>query len=156
LDATEELKLLERVQEGEVLFHSREAPFPKELLDEDRGSKRLLELIHSFDRKLGELNIIFCSDRALQEIHEKELDEEDLTDIITFDHVTGELISGDLFISTERVAENARTHQRPAEEELHRVMAHGVLHLLGYKDKSKTDAEQMREAENETLRNWGF
>lgn len=156
MDATEELKPLESIQEGDVLFHTRDSSFPEELLDQKRGGERLQGLIHSFDRKLGELNIIFCSDRALQEIHKKELEEEDLTDIITFDHVTGELISGDLFISTDRVIENAKIHQRPAEEELHRVMAHGVLHLLGYKDKSEADAERMREAENETLLNWGF
>lgn len=147
---------MESTQERAFEFHTQDLSFPEELLDRRESSGRLEQLIHAYDQEIGELNIIFCSDRALQKIHEEHLGEEDLTDIITFDHVTGPIISGDLFISIERVRENALIHGRPPQEELHRVMAHGILHLLGFKDKSKEEEKQMREAENEALLRWGF
>lgn len=98
---------------------------------------------------LGELNYIFCSDQYLLEMNVSYLNHDTLTDIITFDNSDTEgLIVGDIFISIERVTENAKKFEVVFEDELHRVMVHGALHLLGYKDKKKEEKEKMRKREN--------
>ncbi len=102
--------------------------------------------------QLGTINYIFCTDDELLEINIRHLNHNTLTDIITFDYTEGETISSDIFISVDRVAENAKKFSVSFEEELHRVMIHGVLHLCGYKDKSKADAELMRKKENGALK----
>ena len=102
--------------------------------------------------KLGNINYIFCTDDELLEINIKHLNHKTLTDIITFDYTEGKTINSDIFISVERVAENATKFQVTFEEELHRVMIHGILHLCGYKDKTKADAELMRKKENASLK----
>ncbi|MFB6257067.1 MAG: rRNA maturation RNase YbeY [Flavobacteriales bacterium] len=145
-----------QVEEGELLFHTQSVRNPIDPADRARSAEHLKALIRDHSCIPGELNIVFCSDEVLQGIHERQLQKSDLTDIITFDHVGAALISGDLFISTERVAENARSLERPEAEELHRVMAHGILHLLGYKDKSPEEKTAMRKAEQEALQRWGF
>ncbi len=137
-------------------FHTQELLFPEELIDPEGASQKLEALIRSYGRSPGEVNIIFCSDEALQRIHKNHLDQDHYTDIVTFDYVEEERIDGDLFISVERIRENAADHQRPPQEELHRVMAHGILHLLGHKDKSEKEQERMRAAEDRTLKEWGF
>jgi rRNA maturation RNase YbeY len=141
---------------GPVDLHTEGISFPTRLVDRELASHRLRELIRSYRKDTGAINIILCSDEALQAIHKDYLDKDDLTDIVTFDYVEGDRIAGDLFISIERVRENASELDRSPEEELHRVMAHGVLHLLGFKDKSEEDHRRMRKAEDEALRAWGF
>jgi rRNA maturation RNase YbeY len=111
----------------------------------------LKELIASFACKCGDVNIIACSDRFLLEMNKTYLNHDYLTDIITFDYSLGDVISGDLFISIERVAENASNFNEDFNTELNRVIAHGVLHLLGLKDKNKKDSLKMRMAEEEAL-----
>ncbi|CAH1001004.1 Endoribonuclease YbeY [Neolewinella maritima] len=101
--------------------------------------------------RLGELNYIFCSDDYLHAINLEYLQHDTLTDIITFPYAEFPLVSGDLFISTERVAENATDFDEPYADELHRVMIHGVLHLLGQGDKTDAQARSMREAEQWAL-----
>ena len=101
---------------------------------------------------LGNLNYSFTSDESLLKINMEYLKHNTYTDIITFNYNEGKKISGDIFISIDRVKENAEKFEAPFEEELHRVMIHGVLHLCGYKDKSKTDSELMRKKENAALR----
>ncbi|MFS4466219.1 rRNA maturation RNase YbeY [Maribacter sp. 2210JD10-5] len=101
---------------------------------------------------IGELNYIFCNDDYLLEINKKYLDHDALTDIITFDYVSGKTISGDIYISEERVRENAAVFEVAFENELLRVMVHGVLHLMGYKDKSEEDSLIMREKEEEKIK----
>ncbi len=101
---------------------------------------------------LGALNYIFCSDDELLEINIKHLNHNTFTDIITFDYTEAEKISSDLFISIDRVNENSKKFNTTFENELHRVMIHGVLHLCGYKDKTKLDAELMRKKENWALK----
>lgn len=96
----------------------------------------------------GHLDFIYCSDNYLLEINKEYLSHDDYTDIITFNYNIGQQISGDIFISTERVADNAVDLNIPFEKELARVMIHGVLHLLGYNDKSPEDQEKMRNAED--------
>jgi probable rRNA maturation factor len=98
------------------------------------------------------INYIFCSDEYLLELNRCYLKHETLTDIITFPFLEeNENISGDIFISIPRVKENAEKFGQNIETELHRVMVHGILHLLGYKDKSKTEKARMRAKENESL-----
>jgi rRNA maturation RNase YbeY len=103
--------------------------------------------------KIGELNYIFCSDAYLLDINQKYLGHDTLTDIVTFDNSEDpKMIEGDIFISIERVRENALKFDT-AESELKRVMVHGLLHLAGYKDKGKAQKELMRNKENEHLKN---
>ncbi|PHK27105.1 rRNA maturation factor, partial [Nostoc linckia z16] len=103
------------------------------------------------DKTEGEVNYIFCDDEYLLQKNIEFLDHDTLTDIISFDYTMGNLISGDIFISIERVADNAKDFNVPFEEELRRVMAHGILHYCGYKDKSEQDETIMREKEEEKM-----
>ena len=98
--------------------------------------------------KIGDINYIFCDDEYLLGVNQQYLQHDTYTDIITFDYVEGKILNGDIYISTERVRENARIYQVDFENELKRVLSHGVLHLCGYKDKTDADAAQMREKEN--------
>ena len=101
--------------------------------------------------KLGEINYVFCDDAYLHKLNVEFLQHDTLTDIISFDTTLGKLISGDIFISVERVTENALDFKVSFEEELHRVMIHGVLHYMGYTDKSETDKKKMRAAEDKAI-----
>jgi len=102
---------------------------------------------------IGELNYIFCSDAYLLDINQKYLGHDTLTDIVTFDNSEDpKMIEGDIFISVERVRENAIKFDT-GDTELKRVMVHGLLHLAGYKDKDKAQKELMRNKENEHLKN---
>ena len=97
---------------------------------------------------IGELVYVFCNDEYLLKRNIQFLNHNTLTDVITFDYSEEEIISGDILISTERVVENAKIFNVNYLTELHRVMVHGLLHLLGYKDKTEKDANTMREKEN--------
>jgi probable rRNA maturation factor len=101
--------------------------------------------------EVGEINYIFCDDEYLHKLNVEFLQHDTLTDIISFDNSLGKLINGDIFISVERVEENAKDFKVAFEEELYRVMIHGVLHYMGYKDKSDDDKVEMRKAENIAL-----
>ena len=101
---------------------------------------------------VGELNYIFCSDEHVLQVNRDYLQHDYYTDIITFDQSEeDEKIEGDIFISVERVADNAAQLGVPAEQEMHRVLAHGLLHLCGYGDKTNEEAAQMRTKEDEWL-----
>jgi rRNA maturation RNase YbeY len=108
------------------------------------------------DKLLGDVTIIFCSDEYLLEVNRQHLDHDYYTDIITFDYSDFPLISGDLFISVDRVKENAIDFKVSFEHELHRVIIHGFLHLCGYLDKSEEDELLMRSKENQALSLIGF
>ncbi|WP_082326582.1 rRNA maturation RNase YbeY, partial [Sunxiuqinia dokdonensis] len=105
-------------------------------LDLPKSKKWIKNTIKKEGREPGEITFIFCSDDYLLEINKQYLDHDYYTDIITFDYVEGKEISGDIFISVDRVKENAATFGVDFQNELNRVLVHGVLHLLGYKDKS--------------------
>lgn len=108
----------------------------------------LKEIAKEEGSEIVELNYIFCSDDYLHQINVDYLNHDTLTDIITFDNSDVEgIIEGDIFISIERVFENAKTHQCSDEDELSRVISHGLFHLLGYKDKKKEEAALMRSKE---------
>jgi rRNA maturation RNase YbeY len=110
-------------------------------------------VIESEGKKKGDISFIFCDDAYLSEINVQYLKHNTLTDIITFDYTADNKgkISGDIFISIERVKENAERLNVPFVNELHRVIIHGVLHLLGYKDKNKVDKALMRQKEDNCL-----
>lgn len=110
------------------------------------------QVIEAKGKKTGNITYIFCDDEYLLEVNKQYLQHDYYTDVITFDYVENDLISGDIFISTDRVRENALAFGSSETEELHRVIIHGALHLLGLKDKSEKEASQMRQAENETLK----
>lgn len=110
------------------------------------------QTVKSEGKRLRELNFIFCSDNYLLGINQHYLKHDTFTDIITFDNSEAPgLVLGDIFISMERVKENAEKFKVPHRDELHRIMIHGVLHLLGYTDKGKNDKEKMTEKENHYL-----
>ncbi|MCG2792735.1 MAG: rRNA maturation RNase YbeY [Weeksellaceae bacterium] len=108
----------------------------------------LENLIISENKKLGEINYIFCDDDRLLKINQDYLHHDYYTDIITFDYVRGKTISGDIFVSLPRILDNASTLSLDTESEFRRVLAHGLLHLCGYKDKTKEEKSAMREKEN--------
>ncbi|MBO5839727.1 MAG: rRNA maturation RNase YbeY [Bacteroidales bacterium] len=113
--------------------------------------KWLKQIIENKGYKLGTLSYILCDDDYLLEINKQYLQHEFYTDIITFDYVENGVINGDIFISVDRVKENAASFGVSEREELMRVFAHGVLHLSGLKDATSEEASQMRKAENESL-----
>ena len=108
-------------------------------------------VIESEGKEPGEINYIFCDDEYLHNINMQYLNHDTLTDIISFDYCIGDLISGDIFISIERVQDNAKDYEVSFNEELLRVLAHGVLHYCGYKDKSESEALLMRSKEQEKI-----
>lgn len=109
-------------------------------------------VITSHHKKVGDINFIFCNDSYLHSINVSYLNHDTLTDIITFNNSEKEpYIDADIYISIERVAENATALKVPYEEELHRVIIHGILHLLGYKDKTPEQKKVMRLKEDECL-----
>ena len=122
------------------------------LEDETIYSDWISNVISSEMRSEGEINYIFCDDDYLVEINQHYLDHDTLTDIISFDHSIGKELHGDVYISIERVRENAVDFKVPFEEELKRVLIHGVLHYCGYKDKSEEDEKLMRQKEEEKMK----
>ena len=114
-----------------------------------RLNNRWLKLVAQSEvRRLGDISIIFCSDNFILDINIKYLNHDYFTDIITFDYCEDDIISGDLFISVDSVRENAAFYGTEFEDELNRVIVHGVLHLIGYDDHSEEDIAQMRAKEN--------
>ena len=116
-------------------------------------SKRLLkawikEFVSNHGKKVGELAFVFCSDDKILEVNQGFLQHDYYTDIITFDYCEGEIISGDIFISVERVLENATLHQVNYTTELLRVLSHGVLHLIGFQDKEEKKKVEMTRNED--------
>ncbi|MDB4114937.1 rRNA maturation RNase YbeY [Flavobacteriaceae bacterium] len=103
------------------------------------------------NHELGDLTYVFCDDAYLHKLNVQFLNHDTLTDIISFDNSLGKQIHGEIYISVERVKENAATYQVAFLEELHRVIIHGVLHFCGYKDKTKKQQETMSCKENEAL-----
>ncbi|MGA9211218.1 rRNA maturation RNase YbeY [Kaistella sp.] len=108
----------------------------------------LKKLIISEEKKVGKINYIFLSDEGLLKVNRDFLQHDYYTDIITFDYVKGKTISADIFVSLPRISENAIAHSKDFNSELHRVLAHGLLHLCGYKDKTDEEKSEMRNKED--------
>lgn len=123
-----------------------------EIPNEEQYENWISQVIESEDKTEGEINYIFCDDAYLLEKNIEFLNHDTLTDIISFDYTMGNLISGDIFISVERVKDNAADFNVSFEEEIRRVMAHGVLHYCGYKDKTEEDEQLMRSKEEEKMK----
>jgi rRNA maturation RNase YbeY len=120
--------------------------------DEQLFSDWLSKVISSENKREGEINYIFCDDSYLIEINKQYLAHDSLTDIISFDYSIGNELHGDVFISVERVIENAQDFKVTFEEELRRVIVHGILHYCGYKDKNEEDKKLMRQKEEEKMK----
>ena len=122
-----------------------------ELENDEEFSNWISTVITSEGKSEGEINYIFCEDDYLLDLNQKHLNHDTLTDIISFDYSLGNEIHGDIYISIERVRENAEDFNVTFAEELKRVMIHGILHYCGYKDKSEFDEKLMRTKENEKI-----
>lgn len=114
--------------------------------------KWLLSVIESEAKTPGDISYIFCSDDYLLGLNRQFLNHDTYTDIISFDDCIGNLLNGEIYISTDRVRENANKYEVSFETELTRVLAHGILHFCGYKDKSDEEATEMRRKEDEKLK----
>lgn len=123
-----------------------------ELSNEDQISTWISNVILSENKKEGDINYIFCDDEYLLSLNEQYLDHDTLTDIISFDYSVGNELHGDIFISVERVKDNATDFDVTFDEELKRVLVHGILHYCGYKDKSESEEEIMRQKEEEKMK----
>ena len=122
-----------------------------ELENEAQYEDWISRIIESEGFDEGEINYIFCDDEYLHKINVEYLDHDTLTDIISFDYTVGNVLQGDIFVSVERVKDNAYDFNVSFEEELKRVLSHGVLHYCGYKDKSPEDEAVMRSKEEEKM-----
>mgnify|MGYP001824851583 CR=1 FL=1 len=122
-----------------------------QLYNEDTVSRWVLDAITSEGFKLGDINYIFCNDEYLHKLNVEFLHHDTLTDIISFDYKVGKILHGDIFVSVERVEENAKDFDVSFQQELYRVIIHGILHFCGYKDKTEEEAQAMREKENHYL-----
>ena len=122
-----------------------------ELENEAQYEDWISRIIESEGFDEGEINYIFCDDEYLHKINVEYLDHDTLTDIISFDYTVGNVLQGDIFVSVERVLDNANDFNVSFEEELKRVISHGVLHYCGYKDKSPEDEALMRSKEEEKM-----
>ena len=132
-----------------VSFHCEDIVFP--FKEKRLTSRWLKEVAVSEGKVLGDIAVIFCSDKYILDINIKYLQHEYYTDIITFDYCEGKRLSGDLFISVDSVRENAAFYGVPFSDELNRVIVHGLLHLIGYDDHTEVDIAVMRLKENHYL-----
>jgi len=122
-----------------------------DLENSEEISQWISQIIQQEDCEEGEISYIFCNDEYLLKLNKEFLNHDTLTDIISFDNSLGKQINGDIYISVERVKENSKTYATKFENELHRVIIHGILHYCGYKDKTDEDAKTMRIKEEEAL-----
>ena len=135
-------------EEEDITYHFEDVEF--EFLNKPILNSWLKSSVSSKEKKLGFLNFIFCTDNYLHKMNVDYLNHDTLTDVITFSYAD-DRIEGDIFISIDRIKENATDLNISFDNELHRVMIHGVLHLLGFKDKTKEDKDLMTKNENENL-----
>jgi len=122
-----------------------------QLENETEYASWILQIIAENGFSPGEINYIFCDDEALHKINLEYLEHDTLTDIISFDYSEQTQLDGEIYISVERVKENAQLFKVSFENELSRVMIHGILHFMGFKDKTPEEQQQMREKENQAL-----
>ena len=128
-----------------MVNYNYEADF--NLVDEDKLTNWILDAIKKEGYKIGDINYIFCTDEYLHKLNVEFLNHDTLTDIISFDYTVGKIIQGDIYISIDRVRDNAIDYGVDFKDELLRVMIHGVLHFCGYKDKTPDESKVMRAKE---------
>ena len=125
----------------------------KFVLKDKLANNRWLKMVAGSEiRKIGDINIIFCSDNYILDVNMRYLQHDYFTDIITFDYCEGKTLSGDLFISIDSVRENALEYGAEFDDELHRVMVHGLLHLIGYDDHTPEEAKIIHDKEDYYLK----
>lgn len=134
----------------EITFHFEEVACPS-FFDVKHVLSWIARIAPHYDKKTGFLNFIFCTDEYLLRINQQYLDHDEYTDIITFPYRQDEVIEADIYISLERVEDNAKEYGQSFENELARVMSHGVLHLIGFGDKDDAGVIAMRAAEEEAM-----
>lgn len=137
------------MQEDLISFFSEDINF--NLAQSEFFSVWLQKLIKTYNKITGDISYIFCSDEYLHKLNVEHLNHDTLTDIITFDYTHAGIISGDIFISIDRIKENSNSFSVTFEQELTRVMAHGVLHLIGFKDKNQEEKDEMRTEEDKAI-----
>ena len=135
--------------ESSITFHRLDHAY--RLREIGRVRKWLQLVIEAHDLEVGEIALIFCSDEALLDLNRTALKHDYYTDIITFDHCVGDVVSGDLYISVDRVKDNAASLGQTLRQEMLRVCVHGILHLCGQGDKSPEEAAAMRKKEDQWL-----
>lgn len=135
-----------------INFLSKKIEMPK--FDEEKVRTWIKEVARRHNRRVGDLNYIFCNDEKILEVNIEFLQHDYYTDIITFDYSTKRKISGDIFISLDTVASNAELFAKDYDEEFMRVVIHGVLHLCGINDKGEGEREIMEQHENDALALW--
>ena len=133
-----------------ITFDSENIDFPN--IKKRKTSAWMKKIANSYNKKIGEIAYLFCNDEKILEINRQYLNHDFYTDIISFDYSEGDIISGDIFISLDTVRTNSQKYNTDYQEELHRVIIHGVLHLCGLDDELDEDAISMREAENSALK----
>jgi probable rRNA maturation factor len=133
-----------------IQYFNEDVPLPK--LKKRKSTNWIKTTILSEGKRVGDISFIFCTDSYLLEVNKTYLDHDYFTDIITFDYVDGILINGDIFISVDRVLDNSVEFKATFEDEMNRILIHGILHLLGYKDKNKKDKILMTEKEDYYLK----
>ena len=132
-----------------ISFYSEEVELPT--INQEAVSSWVREVTKTYGKKTGDISYIFCSDEKILEVNRQYLQHDYYTDIITFDYTEGNKISGDLFISLDTVKTNSDTFHTPYNEELHRTIIHGILHLCGINDKAPGEREIMEANENKAL-----
>jgi rRNA maturation RNase YbeY len=132
-----------------VFYETLDVPFPD--LKRRAIANWVKHVIYHYYKNVGRITYIFCSDDEILRINKQYLNHDYYTDIITFDYSEGEMLSGDLFISLDTVESNAEKFKVDYQQELYRVMIHGILHLCGFKDKTAYDKFVMRKKENDAL-----
>ncbi len=132
-----------------ITYHTEGVEMP--IINEKLIQEWIKEVATKYQRRAGEIAYIFCSDEKILEVNRTYLQHDYYTDIITFDYCKGNIISGDLFISLDTVKTNSEQFNTPYNEELHRTLIHGILHLCGINDKGPGEREIMEQAENEAL-----
>jgi len=133
-----------------ITFQAENINFPK--IKKRATTKWIKSVANKYNKQIGDIYYLFCTDEKILEINRQFLNHYFYTDIIAFDYSEENKISGDIFISLETVLSNSQKYQTSFDEELHRVMIHGILHLCGLNDKSDDEIKEMRKAEDEALR----
>ena len=129
-----------------IYFHNEDSPYV--LSGKTKIKSWLKSTIEHYKKSIGTINIVFCSDQHLLVINKEYLNHDYYTDIITFNFCENKTISGDLFISIDRIKDNSKKNKLHFVNELHRVIIHGVLHLCGFNDKTNEEKKEIRQLEN--------
>ena len=137
-----------------VTFHAEGVDFPA--IDKKKVADWIRSVAKEYGKKTGEIAYLFCNDNKILAVNQQFLGHDYYTDIITFDYSEEDCLSGDIFVSIDTVRSNADLYRVSYQEELHRVVIHGILHLCGMKDESEQEKEEMREAENRALEKLTF